>query len=81
VSVAPTQVRFIFARCIEEGIQSTHFKRVATIVLRKLGKKDYSESFAFKPIALLDTLGKTLELVVSKRLRYVVEGARTLSST
>ena len=59
----------------------THFKRATTIVLRKLSKKNYSKLFVFKLIALLDTLKKTLESIMSKRLRYVVEKARTLLST
>jgi len=73
-------VRFLFAKCIKKRIQSTHFKRAMTIVLRKLDKKNYSKLFAFRSIALLDILEKTLELIMSKRLRYVVEKAKTLSN-
>jgi len=71
----------LFAKYIKKKIQSTHFKRIVTIVLRKLSKKNYSKLFAFKSIALLDILEKTLKLIVSKRLRYVVKEAKTLSNT
>jgi len=81
ISVALAQVRFLFAKCIKKKIQSTHFKRVATIVLRKLDKKNYSKLFAFKLIALLDTLKKALKSIISKRLRYVVEEAKSLLDT
>ena len=81
VSVAPAQVRSLFERYIQEGIQPSHFKRAATIVLRKPGKKDYSTPSAFRPIALLDTLGKILESIVSERIRYAVEKYKTLPDT
>jgi len=74
-------MRSLFAKCIKKRIQSTHFKKVVTIVLRKSSKKNYLKLFVFRSIALLDTLKKTLELIVSKRLRYVVEEAKTLSNT
>lgn len=50
-------------------------------MLRKPGKKDYSEFLSFRPIALLDTLDKMLESIISKRLRYVVETHSTLPDT
>ena len=81
ISVASTQVRSLFAKCIKKKIQSTHFKRDITIVLRKLDKKNYSKLFVFKLIALLNILEKILKSIVSKRLRYVVKEAKTLSST
>ncbi len=59
----------------------THFKRVVTIVLRKLDKKNYSKLFVFKSIALLNTLKKALKSMISKRLRYVIEKAKTLLDT
>jgi len=81
ISIALTQMRSFFAKCIKKKIQSTHFKRVATIVLRKLDKKNYSKLFVFKSIALLNILKKTLESIVLKRLRYVIKETRTLLST
>ncbi len=81
MSVALAQMQSLFAKCIKKRIQSTHFKRVVTIVLRKLSKKNYSKLSIFKSIALLDTLRKTLELIMLKRLRYVVKEAKTLLST
>ncbi len=80
VSVASTQMQSLFAKCIKKEIQSTHFKRVITIVLRKLSKKNYLKLFVFRSIALLDTLKKTLKLIVSKRLRYVIKEAKILSN-
>ena len=81
VNGAPEQIRSLFERCIQEGIQSTQFKSATTIVLRKSGKKNYSNLKAYRPIALLDTLGKILKSIVSERLRYAIEMYNILSST
>ena len=48
------------------------------MILRKPGKKDYNIPSAFRLIALLDTLGKILESIISERIRYVVEKYKTL---
>ena len=50
----------------------------ATIILRKPRKKDYNIPSAFRLIALLDTLEKILESIISERIRYVVEKYKTL---
>jgi len=43
------------------------------IVLKKLKKGDYLELKSYKLIVLLDTLGKILEAVVSRRLSNIAE--------
>ena len=58
-----------------------HFKRVFTIILRKLEKKNYTKSSSYRLIALLNTLNKVLKLIISKRIRYVVETLKMLSNT
>lgn len=42
-------------------------------MLRKPGKPDYSKPGAYRPISLLNTLGKLLEAVMARRLSYVAE--------
>jgi len=81
VDGAPEQIRSLFERCLQEGIQPTQFKSAATIVMRKPGKKDYSNAKAYRPIALLDTLGKILEFIVSERLRNAVEACGSIPDT
>ncbi|EED15976.1 reverse transcriptase, putative [Talaromyces stipitatus ATCC 10500] len=44
-----------------------------TVILRKPGKPDYSDPKAYRPIALLSTIGKALESVLARRLSYLVE--------
>ena len=43
------------------------------MILKKPNKPDYSEPKAYWPIALLDILGKVLEIVISKRLVGLAE--------
>lgn len=77
----PEQVRSLFERCWQEGIQPTKFKGAATLMLRKPAKKDYSDPNAYRPIALLDTLGKILESIMSERLRAAIEACGGLPDT
>ena len=41
------------------------------VVLRKPGKKDYSDPKAYRPISLLKIPGKVLEKIVQKRLAFL----------
>jgi len=49
------------------------FRTANTVVLRKPGKPDYSQAKAYRPIALLDTLGKALEKAVAIRITGIAE--------
>ncbi len=44
-----------------------------TVILKKPVKKDYSELKSYRPIALLDILGKALKTVVLRKLSDLVE--------
>jgi hypothetical protein len=48
-------------------------------MLKKPGKGDYSNPSAYRPIALLNTLGKILEAVISNRIKYIAESYDLLS--
>jgi hypothetical protein len=43
------------------------------VVLRKPGKPDYSLPGAYRPISLINTLGKSLEAVITRRLSFLAE--------
>jgi hypothetical protein len=42
-------------------------------MLQKLGKPDYTDLKAYRPIALLNTLGKALKTVMAKRVRFLAK--------
>lgn len=81
----------LFNACLKQGYCPSHFKETSTVVLRKQGKDDYTQPKSYRPIALLNTLGKALEAVVANRLSYLADshnllptrhtGGRKLAST
>jgi len=50
-------------------------------MLRKLNKPDYTDPKVYRPIALLNTLGKALEVIVTKRMRFLAETHALLPAT
>ena len=68
IRVIVKQIRFFFDKCIKKRIQSSHFKKISTIMLRKSRKKNYSKSSTYKSIALLNMLNKMLKSIVFERI-------------
>jgi len=48
-------------------------KKARTVVLRKPGKASYETVSAWRPIALLKTIGKVIEKIIAKRIREAAE--------
>ncbi|THC88360.1 hypothetical protein EYZ11_012191 [Aspergillus tanneri] len=71
----------IFTKSVELGYYPSQWKRARIIVLRKSGKPDYSAPGAYRPISLLNTLGKILEAVMARRLSYWAEKHGLLPDT
>ncbi len=57
------------------------FRTSITITMQKPHKDDYSITKAYRPIALLDTIGKALESVLAKRISALTEPQSLLSKT
>ena len=55
---------------IELGYWPLYFKRSTTIVIPKPNKKLYDSSKLFRPIILLNTVGKLIEKVIRERLQF-----------
>jgi hypothetical protein len=55
------------------SIYFTAFKRVITVLLRKLKKEDYSNFKVYRLITVFNTLGKALKTVVAERIRFAAE--------
>jgi len=81
----------LFNACLNHGYCPAHFKDAVTVVLRKPKKEDYTQAKAYRPIALLSTLGKVMETIIANRLSYLADvhhllptrhtGGRKLAST
>jgi hypothetical protein len=50
-------------------------------MLKKPGKSDYTNPLAYRPIALLNTLGKVLEAVISNRIKFITKTHDLLPDT
>ena len=58
--------------CIEIGYWPNHFKNLITIFISKPNKAAYDFPKSFRPIVLLNTLGKLIEKVIGDRLQFHV---------
>lgn len=74
-------VTSIFTASIDLGHYPQQWKVAKIVVLRKPGKSDYTSAAAYRPISLLNTLGKLLEAVVARRLSYYAEKYELLPDT
>ena len=83
--VAATQIAphltKIFNWSLRLGYCPAHFRQSTTIVLRKPGKDDYTVPKAYRPIALLNTMGKIMDAIIARRISYVTEMHQLLPST
>ena len=59
--------------CWRQEHYPQRFKQARTIVLRKPEKDDYSALGAYRPIALLSTVGKVIESLTARRLQDLAE--------
>jgi hypothetical protein len=70
--VAPL-VRHLFTRCLREGIYPRMWRTARLVLLRKEGRPPDSPS-AYRPICLLDEIGKLFERVIAARLEAHISG-------
>ncbi|OGE48027.1 hypothetical protein PENARI_c033G04144 [Penicillium arizonense] len=71
----------IFNACLRIGRNPRHFQTSITVTLRKAGPRDYRLPKAYRPVALLNTLGKVLEAIIATRIAWAVEEYRLLPDT
>ena len=71
----------LFNQSLCLGYCPQHFRESATIVLRKPGKDNYTVPKAYRPIALLNTIGKIMDSIIAKRLSYLAESVGLLPDT
>ena len=68
----------MFNASMSMGYCPRHFRQSTTVVLRKPKKPDYTLPKAYRPIALLSTIGKVLEAIIATRIAYVAEAHNLL---
>jgi hypothetical protein len=71
----------LFSRSVDLGYYPKQRKRAMIVVLGKPGKPDYTIPGAYRPILLLNTLGKILEASMARRLSFWAETHKLLPDT
>src|SRR6185369_2918659 len=56
--------------CIDAGHWPSHFKDSVSVVIPKPGKPSYDTPKSFRPIVLLNTVGKLVEKMLAARLQF-----------
>ena len=74
-------VAAIATACWKLGYYPKQFKHARTVVIRKPGKAAYDTPGAWRPIALLNTIGKLIEALTANRLRDAAEEHGLLPDT
>lgn len=59
--------------CLKTGCFPSQWKVAKSVILKKVGKPDYSNPAAYQPIALLNTLSKTAEAMLANHVRDFVK--------
>ena len=70
----------LYNACLNQGYCPIHFKRSITVTLKKPGKEDYTSVKSYRPVALLNTLGKIMEAILARRISYIAEKYSLLPS-
>ena len=71
----------LFQACVNEGYHPKVFKIANTITLKKPGKGNYTDPKAWRPIALLNTLGKALESIIARKISHLTEEFKLIPDT
>lgn len=78
-SLAPV-LTFIFNLALASSYFPKAWRCAVTAIIPKAAKDDYTDSNAYRPIALLSGMGKILELLIAHRLMEWAENAGILAS-
>lgn len=72
----------IFNDSLALGHYPSHFKETIVVILRKIGgNRDYTSPKSYRPISLLNTLGKIMEAILATRISYMATAHNLLPKT
>ncbi|GMG55441.1 unnamed protein product [Aspergillus oryzae var. brunneus] len=81
VPVFLDRITQLFNSSIKIGHNPKHFQISTTVALRKAAPRDYRLPKSYRPVALLNTLGKILESTVATRIAWALERHKLLPKT
>lgn len=71
----------LYSALLNIGYHPTGWKQATGVILKKLGKPDYSVPKAYRVISLLNCLGKVSERILARRLGYLAETTTLLHNS
>ena len=71
----------LFQACVTLEYHSRIFRKTHSITLKKSNKSNYSISKTYRLIALLNTLNKILEIIMTNKITYFAQKFKLLSDT
>src|SRR5690554_4713026 len=77
-SCIPHVFNSLYAALARVGYHPECWRDATTAVIPKPKKPDYTAPKAYRPVALLNCLGKTLEKIMARRLGYMAEAHQLL---
>ena len=72
VDTCPDVLLNVFNACLRQGVFPRAWK-VQNLVLLRKGDKPVNEPSSYRPLGLLDTMGKLLEALILRRMRKILE--------
>ena len=63
-------ILYLVNACLFLHYWPRHFKELVSVIIPKPGKPAYDIPKAFRPIVLLNTLGKLIEKMISRQLQF-----------
>ena len=79
IDILGKHITVLFNAIMTTGYYPKAWRQSTTVVLRKPGKPAYDVPKAYRPIALLNTLGKLLSGLIADDLSYICEANNLLS--
>ena len=79
VEILPRYMTTIYNGCLRKGIFPQRWKKALLIPITRPGKTESEEAAKFRPINLLDTGGKVLEMILINRINYYVYSRRHMN--
>ncbi|MBW0531347.1 hypothetical protein O181_071062 [Austropuccinia psidii MF-1] len=68
----------LFNACLQTHRFPTQWKQAITVIIKKAAKADYTDPNAYRPIALLSTLGKLFKKIINDQLTYWAEQTKAI---
>ena len=77
-SRSPETLLDVYNVCLREGVFSTRWKKARLVLISK-GKGDPTSPSAYRPLSLLDTIGKGMEALLRSRIQNAIQQSGGLS--